>query len=67
MSCYNIWKRLDELLTLKKLKDDIVLTNRVIFNLDSEKDEDKDEIKLCEEYKKYLNKKIEYLEEKYKD
>jgi len=65
--CYNIWKRLDELLTIKKLKDDIVLVNRVIFNLDSEKDEDKEEIKQYEEYKNFLNKKLEYLEEKYKD
>lgn len=65
--CYNIWKRLDELLTLKNLKNDIVSINRVIFNLDSEKDEDKEEIKQYEGYKKFLNEKIEYLEEKYKD
>lgn len=64
---HDIWKRLDELLSIKNMKSDIVLINTVIFNLDSEKDEDKEEIKQYEEYKKFLNAKIEYLEEKYKD
>ena len=65
--CYNIWKRLDDLLTIKHLKNDVFLINREIFNLDSEKDEDNEELKKYEEYKNYINIKIEDLENKYKD
>lgn len=61
--CYYIWKRLDYLITIKTLKDDIIMTNRLIFNLDSENDKDIENLKRFEEYKTYLKEKIKFLEQ----
>lgn len=60
---YDRWKRLDEILSIEILERNIMDVNSEIFNLDST--EDKDKIEMCKKYKEFVEKRLEFLKEKY--